>query len=154
MSYAFTVELGHENYAELEPIYAQHYAEMQERLAGEGLTVSPFNPRLKQYFEAWAGGWLINYVVRFDGEPVGYANMYLTNDMHNGDLIAVDDAIYVVPEHRNGTGRKLAQFIWRDLVARGVQRVSVETVTDTRAEVLWKRMGFKETAKRLTLELG
>ena len=37
MNYTITLEKFTENYRELEPLYRQHYAEMTERLAGEGV---------------------------------------------------------------------------------------------------------------------
>ena len=85
------------NYQELEPLYRQHYAEMRARLARDGIAVGDYNPRLDQYFAAFKGGWLLNYVVRMDGKPVGYSNVYTTNDMHNGEPIAQEDTIYVTP---------------------------------------------------------
>jgi ribosomal protein S18 acetylase RimI-like enzyme len=66
--------------------------------------------------------------------------------MHNGDLIAQEDTIYVLPEHRNGIGKKFVKIILDELKERGVKRVSVAALTDLRVAKLWKRMGFKETA--------
>lgn len=150
MLYSITLENGADNYAELEPNYRRHYAEMKTRLSQQGIDVSDYNPRLKQYFEAFNGGWLLNYVVRLDGDAVGHANVYLTNDMHNGDLIAQEDVLYVVPEHRNGVGRKLVKHILDDLQKRGVKRVSVMALTDLRVAKIWRRMGFRDTAEMLT----
>ena len=70
--------------------------------------------------------------------------------MHNGDFIAQEDMIYVVPEHRNGLGRKLARYVLDDLQSRGVKRLSILAVTDLRAEKLWRRMGFKPAAQMMT----
>lgn len=150
MSYSFSIERGDKNYLELENNYRRHYEEMRARLSRDGIDVAPYNPRLKQYFEAFAGGWLINYVVRCDGEPVGHANVYVTNDMHNGEMIASEDVLYVVPEHRNGIGRKLVKFVLSDLAKRGVKRVTVNAVTDLRVAKIWRRMGFKDTAQTMT----
>lgn len=154
MTYTFAIERGDLNYSELEPNYRRHYAEMCERLGKDGFQVSPYAPRLKQYFEAFEGGWLINYVARFNGEAIGHANIYLTNDMHNGDLIACEDMIYIVPEHRNGVGRRLAKFAIADLGTRGVKRLMIEALTDLRLEKVWQRMGFKTVAARMTYEFG
>lgn len=147
--YVIARESGDANYGELEPLYKQHYGEMRERLSANGQEIGEFNPRLNEYFEAWGAGWLLNYVVRLEGEPVGYANIYLTNDMHNGELIAQEDAIYMLPEHRNGTGKKLAQRILDDLREMGVKRAFIEPVTDLRVEVIWQRMGFEPLATKM-----
>ena len=152
LSYTIAIERGDLNYSELEPNYRSHYQEMTERLEGEGLTVSPYKPRLDEYFGAFRSGWLINYVARFDGKAIGHANIYLTHDMHNGDLIASEDAIYVVPEHRRGIGRKLAKFALEDMRRRGVKRVSIQALTDLRVAKVWARMGFKTVAECMIYE--
>lgn len=151
--YTITLERGDLNHSEMHPIYVQHYSEMQARLLQDGITIGDYNPRLPQYIAAWQGGWLLNYIVRFNGVAVGYGNVYLTNDMHNSELIAQEDAIYLVPEHRNGMGKTLVKFILADLTERGVVRVNITPATDLRVAKIWKRMGFKETATVLTYHL-
>jgi len=141
--YQFTLENIRQNIGQLEPLYRQHYGEMKARLAEQGIEYEDYNPRYKQYFEACDGGWLLNFVIRYGGEPVGYSNIYLTNDMHNGALIAREDTIYVLPGHRNGVGRRFSKAILEDLRARGVRRLHALSVTDPRVAKLWTRMGFK-----------
>jgi L-amino acid N-acyltransferase YncA len=142
--YAFSIENGADNYPEIEPLYRTHYAEMAARLAREGIAIEDYNPRLDQYANSWRSGHLTNYIVRFHGEAVGYANIYRTNDMHNGASLAVEDTIYMLPGHRNGVGLQLARFILDDLRARGVKRLIAQAVTDPRVAKLWeRRLGFK-----------
>lgn len=148
--YAFSIENGADNYPEIEPLYRAHYGEMRARLAGAGVAVADFAPRLDIYFSYWRAGNLLNYIVRKDGAAVGYANVYLTSDMHNGELIASEDAIYLLRPHRNGTGRHLVKFILADLERRGVKRVNVQAVTDLRVAKIWERMGFRHTAHAMT----
>jgi ribosomal protein S18 acetylase RimI-like enzyme len=150
LSYSIAPENGHAAHAELDPLYRQHYAEMKARLDADGIPIGDYNPRLAQYFEAMDGGWLLTFVVRFDGKAVGYSNVWLTQDMHSSELICQEDTIYVLPEHRNGIGRKLVKFILADLKSRGVKRVIITPVTDLRVAAIWKRMGFRSTAEVLT----
>ena len=150
MSYTFHIEKFHENYPEMELLYRQHYSEMLERLAKNGIEYSPYNPRLDQYFMASEGGWLISYIVRLDGKAVGYCNVYLTNDMHNQDLIAQEDALFVLKAHRSGVGKKLVEYGLNDLRNRGVKRLNVNAMTDLRVAKLWERMGFKHTCHSMT----
>jgi GNAT superfamily N-acetyltransferase len=150
LTYTIGLERGDLNYSELEQNYRRHYTEMAERLEKDGIPVSPYNPRLESYFNAFRGGWLLNYVARFNGQAVGHCNVYLTNDMHNGDLIAQEDVLYVVPEHRNGLGKKLVRHVLSDLEGRGVKRVSVLALTDLRVAKIWRRMGFKDAAQMMT----
>jgi len=149
LTYTISLERGDLNYRELEPLYRQHYGEMQRRLASEGVPIGDYNLRLSDYFAAWKDGWLLNFVVRLDGKPIGYSNVYLTNDMHNGELIAMEDTIYILPQHRNGIGRKLAKAVLEELKGRGVKRLEITAVTDVRATKLWARMGFREVATQM-----
>jgi predicted acetyltransferase len=149
MSYTFHLGRFKETYEELEPLYRQHYAEMCERLAKDGIQYPPYNPRLDKYIESGESGWLLTFLIRLDGQPVGYSNVYLTNDMHNGDLIAQEDTIFVLKDHRNGVGKKLVKVILEELKERGVKRVIVSAMTDLRVAKLWGRMGFKEAATQM-----
>ncbi|BEV44765.1 GNAT family N-acetyltransferase [Afipia carboxidovorans] len=147
MEYRFTIEPGAVTLAELFPLYATHYREMKSRLASDGIEISDFNPRIEEYVKGWNAGHILNYVVRADGgSAVGYSNIYLTNDMHNSELIAQEDTIFLLKEHRNGVGRRFAKFILADLRSRGVKRVLVSAVTDLRVAKVWERMGFKHAA--------
>lgn len=144
--YEFSSENAAVNLEELLPLYAQHYREMQERLEADGVPVGPFNPRLDSYMKAAMDGHFLNFVVRSEGKPVGYCNVWLTSDMHNGELIAREDTVYILPEHRNGIGKRLVKYGLQMLRARGVRRLHVTAMTDLRVEKLWRRMGFKPVA--------
>jgi GNAT superfamily N-acetyltransferase len=149
MSYTFHLGRFKETYDELEPLYRQHYLEMTTRLEADKIPCSPYNPRLEQYIKAGDEGWLLTFILRHEEKAVGYSNVYITNDMHNGDLIAQEDTIFVLKEHRNGVGKKLVKVILEELKERGVKRVSVAALTDLRVAKLWKRMGFKEAAVQM-----
>jgi GNAT superfamily N-acetyltransferase len=151
MSYEITIEKFAPTYRELEPLYRQHYSEMQERLSDEGVTISPYNPRLDEYERAGEGGWLLTFVLRYEGKACGYSNVYVTNDMHNHDLIAQEDTVFVLKEHRNGMGRRLIQFVHDELKRRGVKRLNITTATDLRVSKLLGRMGYKHTAHAMTI---
>jgi GNAT superfamily N-acetyltransferase len=145
--YRFSVENAADNAEELRPLYATHYAEMKDRLDRDGVQIADFKPRWEQYFAAARAGYFLNFVVRTSsGEPVGYCNVWLTSDMHNGELIAQEDTVYILPAHRNGVGKRLVQFGLDQLRQRGVKRLHVQALTDLRVEKLWRRMGFKPVA--------
>lgn len=149
MTYEITIENFKETYLELEPLYRKHYAEMSDRLRGQGVEMSPYNPRLHEYGASCDRGDLITYVLRCDGVACGYSNIYMTNDMHNQDLIATEDTVYVLKEHRNGIGKKLVAYVLEDLKRRGIKRLHVNAMTDLRAAKMWARMGFKEAATQM-----
>jgi GNAT superfamily N-acetyltransferase len=146
MSYSIAIEDFDNTYHEIEVLYREHYNEMAERLAKNEIIVSPYNPRIDEYSKACKGGWLITMIARCDGKAVGYCNVYITNDMHNRDLIAQEDTLFVTKEHRNGIGKKLVQFGIEELRKRGVKRLNVSAMTDLRVAKLWERMGFKNAA--------
>ena len=149
MTYTIGVERGDLNYAELEPNYRRHFAEMKARLESDGIVIGEYNPNLDKYFEYFRVGFLINYVVRHDGRAVGHSNVYLTTDMHTGEKIAHEDTVYILPEHRNGIGKKLVRFMLEDVKARGAVRVNISPVTDLRVGKIWKRMGFRDVAMQM-----
>ena len=154
MSYAIKVETFDATYAELEPLYRKHYSEMQARLAAEGIETAEYKPRLDEYSKASNGGWLLTFVLRCDGVAVGYSNIYITNDMHNGELISQEDTIYVLQEHRRFAGRMLIKAVHAELKRYGVKRLNVTTMTDLRVSKLLQRMGYKHTAHHMTLTFG
>lgn len=152
MEYAFSVENLKATYPEMSALYRRHYGEMQERLLAQGVTLPPYDPQLERYFASNDVGHLIHFVVRLNGEAVGYSNIYLSTDMHNGQLIAVEDTIYLRPDHRNGVGRKFAKAILANLKSRGVIRLQATALTDLRVIPLWKRMGFREVGAVMVYE--
>jgi len=154
MTYTYAVEAGHENVDELLPLYAAHYAETAKRLKADGLNPSSFAPDLPRYKEAWRLGYLLNYVVRHEGAPVAVSNVYITRSMHDGQIIATEDSIYVTPEHRGRVGKQLVRFILDDLAKRSVNKVFIDAVTDLRVAKIWRRMGFKDYATRMVMHLG
>lgn len=144
--YSMAIENLATIYPELESICREHYAEMAARLHSEGVEISPYDPRLDQYFKAGNDGWLLTFVLRYNGAIVGYSNIYVTQDMHNRDIVAQEDVLFVTKDHRNGIGKTFTKFGLDELKKRGVKRFSVSAVTDLRVAKLWKRMGFKEIA--------
>lgn len=148
--YVIALESGVTAHDELWPLYCEHYAEMAARMKADGVDIAPFNPRLDQYFAAMKAGYLLTFVVRFGRTVVGYSNIYLTNDMHNSELIAQEDTIFITKAHRNGLGKRLAKFILADLAGRGVKRVNITAMTDLRVAKVWQRIGFKPMATAMT----
>lgn len=152
MTYEMSCENFETTYLELEPLYRQHYSEMVARREAAGETCLPFNPRLDEYFKAARAGYLITYVLRNDGKPCGYINMYVTNDMHNCESIAVEDTMFVLKDHRNGIGRKFVLFGLEEMKRRGVKKIFVSAVTDLRVAKLWRRMGFRDLAQQMVYQ--
>lgn len=147
--YTVTIEPLRQVYPALEHIFRTHYAEMAGRLGAAGVPVSDYNPRLDEYFRSADAGWLKTFVARCDGQPVGYATVYLTNDMHNGDMIATEDTMYVLKPHRKGVGKAIVRHVLDYLRGQNVKRLSITATTELRVIPLFRRMGFKEVATQM-----
>jgi GNAT superfamily N-acetyltransferase len=137
-------------YPAIESLCKKHYAEMQERLAADGVPIGDFNPRTETYFQAADRGEFLMFIALEDNDLIGYSGIWVTPDMHNGQLIASEDTIYVLPGHRNGAGKALAKFILNHLENIGVKRVTITPVTDLRVGKIWQRLGFKPVAQLMT----
>lgn len=150
--YTIKLEKFAPTYAEMEPIYKQHYEEMRNRLEGLGIPYSAYNPRLDQYSKASEEGWMLLFIVRHKGKACGHCNIYITNDMHNNDLIAQEDTIYMLKEHRGrGIGVDLIKTVHNELKNRGVRRLNITTGTDLKVASLLERMGYKHSAHAMTI---
>ncbi len=148
-NYTISQEPLRQAYPALEWICRAHYTEMSSRLLAKGVSISPYNPRVDEYFKAADAGYLKTFVARWQGEPIGYSLVYLTNDMHNRDLIAQEDTLYILPAHRNGIGKKLVRHVLDALKGYGVKRLCISATTDLRVVPLFRRMGFKEVSSQM-----
>jgi GNAT superfamily N-acetyltransferase len=153
MGYKIAIEGGWDNYAEMKPLYEQHFAELRQSLKDRGIEIGDYAPQIAAYTDYFKTGGLLNYVVRHDGKPVGYANIYIYPCMHTGTMTALDDAVFVLPEHRKGLGRSMIKYVMDDLKARGCKRLTLSASTDLRAAALWARMGFSPEASLMSATL-
>lgn len=152
--YEITTEPLVDVYKALHPLFCEHYQEMADRLARDGITISPFNPRIDAYLNFAAAGMLKTFVVRHKGELCGYANVYLVSDMHCQDLIAREDTIFITKKHRHGIGKELVRYGLAELEKAGARRLTVSAMTDLRVAKLWARMGFKPVATQMIYQFG
>jgi GNAT superfamily N-acetyltransferase len=135
-------------YPALEPLFRRHYAEMQARLSGEGVTIGDYDPRLEDDFAAADRGEYQCAIVLENETLIGYCAFWVVNDMHcRTELICQEDALYIVPEARKGAGKPLVKFILQHLDTLGVKRATITPVTDLRVGKVWKRMGFVPVAE-------
>lgn len=152
VKYHIGMENAEWTHPEFAPLYRQHYQEMAAKLAGGGITMPPFNPRLGAYFAGARNGSLLHFTVRTDGEPVGYCNTWLTLDAHTSEPISREDTVFVLKDHRHGVGAKLVDYGLAELKRRGVKRLHVHAATDPRVVNLWKRRGFKPVGMAMIYE--
>jgi GNAT superfamily N-acetyltransferase len=70
--------------------------------------------------------------------------------MHNWDLIAQEDVLYVDKPHRKGVGKMLVKLTLENLKSRNVKRLDISTMTDLRVSKLLEKMNFKHTCANMT----
>lgn len=77
-----------------------------------------------------------------EGQPVGYAAILIGPQLHTSDLIAQNDAVYVVPEFRgSGVGGRLFVEAEREAKRRGARLFAWQ---------VGKSSGFTKTLQRRT----
>lgn len=155
MTYSFHLIHVRDWYPALEPLFRLHYSEMQSRLAGDGVAIGDYDPRLPEYFAAADRGEYQCAIVIENETLIGYCTFWVTNDMHcQSELICQEDALFVVPEARRGAGKPLVRFVLSHLETLGVKRATITPVTDLRVGKVWKRMGFVPVAELMVWNFG
>ena len=101
------------NWEILIPMFREHYKEVH--LFPDAI---PFNPSYETYEKLEELGFIETYFVRHQNEIVGYAVYMVNNNPHYYDHVyAVNDVLFVSPEHRNtGVADELIQYAEKCLV--------------------------------------
>lgn len=150
MNYRVSLESYEKTYTELYALYEAAFTEIANRLKEDGVVLAPFNPLVSEYINLERTGGLLTYVLRdAAGEAKGFCTVYLANDMRNGELMAQEDAIYIMPECRTGVGKTLVRCILMDLQKRGVRRVIISALDAFGVAKIWRRIGFRDLATQL-----
>jgi GNAT superfamily N-acetyltransferase len=122
----------------LEVLHKAHWEESETSYRG-----APFGPQydlFKRYFE-WD---MLQIWGAYSGERmVGHVSIYTLTSAHTGEKIAQEDALYVLPGHRKGSGAALLRRALSDLRAEGVKELWATTRPETRVGLLLRRLGFK-----------
>jgi GNAT superfamily N-acetyltransferase len=97
MPLAYAVERITERWDELSALSAAHFAEVADLPEGKGLCLDRDG-----YAGAERAGAHVFVVAREAGRMVGYLSMFLRRHVHAHVLSAYQDAIYLMPEQRQG----------------------------------------------------
>lgn len=128
-----------------------HLAHWNETEAYRHSTFAPRYDLLKNYWDngiAWGWG-------AFQGRKlVGHATVYVMTSIHTGELIATEDALYVLPEHRKGIGAAIVRRAMDDLRTAGVAELWCTTKPETRVGQMLERFGMKYVANTYHIRLG
>ena len=83
-----------------------------------------FNPDWIKYDQAERAGRFRVYTARVNGQVVGYAGFFLRQCTHSkATKEAVQDSLYIAPEHRGGAGSEFIAWCDEDLRKDNVQVV-------------------------------
>ena len=150
--YFINVEPYQSTYEELKVLYKQCYDELADIYKKDGRIYPEYNPWLESYKHSDETNAIVLYVVREEGNAIGYCLMYITQDTRTQELVTYEDSIYISPEHRNGLGMLLGKGIVRDMRDRGIKRIILSAING-RIVNMWKRIGFTPIATTMELEL-
>jgi GNAT superfamily N-acetyltransferase len=140
-------------FEELMPLFAVHHAEVDH------YKEIPLSVNTKRYLELEEAGTLRVFTARLEsGQLVGYAFFFVSYPLHNaGSLQAVQDAIFIHPNHR---GQKGSLVAWCDeqLKDEGVQVVYQHIKASHNFGPMLERLGYELVdliyGKRLTKAAG
>ena len=151
MSYTVSLESYINTYGELSALHKAAFDEVVDKLASDGVKLSPFAPNLDEYKLLEQNGNLLLYVYREmdSGSPIGFCAVHICNDLRNGDLMATEDAIYILPAHRGKLGVKFVKCIFNDLTNRGVRYCLINSLNSFAGHNIWRRLGFRDYAMQL-----
>lgn len=125
--------------AEAEPLLVRHWQEIALHR-----DLIPLAPDWPAYEALEAAGVLRIFTARDDGRLVGYFACFVRPHLHYcGHLFAVNDVLFLAPEHRRGwAGARLIRFAERCLREDGVTVLAINTKRHRPFDVLLKRLGF------------
>lgn len=91
------------------------------------------------------------WIVRQQGEAIGYLIMTLGFSIEYGGRDGFIDDLYLVPSARgHGLGRRLLEFALARATELGIGTLHLEVETENdAATLLYRRAGFEETGRRL-----
>lgn len=137
--YVIAVERVSDIVDELHPLHEAHWLETEKYR--HGLTL---NPDYTRYCAIERAGGLIQFTVRSRGSLVGNMRMFVANSLHTQTLVATEDTIFLLPEHRGGfLVMALLQFAERALTSMGIREIRSNSKLVNRADVLLRRMGYE-----------
>ena len=134
---------------ELEPLHKAHYTEWADKDAGL------YKPMYQKIAAIDSGGGIEQFTVRHHGCVVGHMRFFVQTNHKTGELIAIEDGLFIVLEHRVGMlGLKLWRFAENVLRLRGVADVEFASPPGSRSAALSKRMKYRVKAVVYTKRLA
>jgi GNAT superfamily N-acetyltransferase len=127
---------------ELHPMHAAHWAETEKHRHR-----IEFNPDYAAVIAMERAGRCLQFTVRHRGALVGNLRMYLMASVHTRAMYAIEDTIFIYPEHRGGfLSIALVRFMERAVRSLGVSEIRMTTKLVNKADVLLRRLNYQPVA--------
>jgi GNAT superfamily N-acetyltransferase len=139
MNYTFAVESLNAILEEIKPLFEKHWEEINRM---KHLFV--LNPDWDMYDKMEQSDLMVLITVRAEGALVGYAAYTKMHHPHYKNvMIAQNDVVFVLPEHRGQTGRRLIQAAEAALESMGIQCVTMHVKPYKNFGPMLERTGYK-----------
>lgn len=136
---------------ELAPLMLRQFAETEAHRAALGQDVAG---GIAKGLDMERRGAVVHLAARCatTGQMAGYMRLLLSESLHTGTLAAIEDGLYVAPEHRRGTGLGLALVRHAQRVAAGLgaRQFIAEAKDFNRVGLLYERLGFARVSSRFS----
>lgn len=144
--YWLAVESFRDIVLQLHALHEAHWSETEKHR--HGFEMRPNYDAMRARERA---GQLLQFTARTSEGPIaGHLRMYLGQSLHTQTLMAEEDTLYVLPEHRTGSlGLALLRYAERCLVhVVGVREIRANSKVINNADVLMRRMKYRHVANQ------
>lgn len=115
---------------------------------------TPFRFRYDLLERQFYGGHYYIFGAFHEGKLIGHASGYVSRSMRTDELVASDDVVYVVPEHRKGLGTRLGEYTIAQARKIGVNRYRVSVMNDNPSSArVAQRLGFEPVGTLYEMKL-
>lgn len=135
-----------DNLSSLEPIFVEHYAEVEAPRDS-----TPFRPNYEDWIRRQKAGNLIVLMLFHQDFPVGYVMYAVGPSKLHGKLVANEDIMFISKPHRRGMlGLRFLKHSYEVLKALNVHQVNVGSKMTHDISSLLRRLGFELNAQFFT----
>ncbi len=145
--FTFAAERLDDVLPELLPLWRAHWDETETHRHD----VQEFNPDIEAYRGSELDGNYILFTVRTGGKLIGNCGVYLSVSRHSQRIIASEDTLYLLPEHRGaGVGSAFLRYMVDCVRSVGATEIRATVKTVNNADALLRKFGFKHVAEEFS----
>jgi hypothetical protein len=134
--YDFSAERLDEVIGEIHPLHEAQWQETEKYRHA-----LPLNPDYERGKRMFLQGQIVQFMVRHEGKAVGHMRLYISRCMHSQALIAHEDTLYILPEHRGLTvGLHFLAYVDAQVCKLNPAEIAFDAKRANRAHVLLERL--------------